>query len=233
MNFLIQGLGDFPAYNFGYELIHSLREQEEDFDREWQICADPFKRSNFAKWCPVGSVEFVHKYFENNGIPIPAPINVPSDLWTICGLRPRLVKSEKCLGKDCFVKSADQIKHPLNGVMSKTPSSGLWQVTDLVSEGFVSEWRCFVFNQRLLDVKNYSGDWYKVPDKLFILEAIDLWKSAPPAYTLDIGVTNNGNSIIECHNFYSCGLYGFSFRSKYPQMLSQWYSWWLRENLKE
>ena len=45
---------------------------------------------------------------------------------------------------------------------------------------------------------------------------------APVAYTLDIGVEKyRGTFIIECHRFFSCGLYGFSDHRRYPKMLSQ------------
>ena len=42
----------------------------------------------------------------------------------------------------------------------------------------------------------------------------------PRSFTLDIGVTSNGNTvIIEAHNFISCGLYGFEHLNIIPNMV--------------
>lgn len=246
MNFLIQGKDNCPDFDFGFELIQSIKYQEEmngDFSREYVISEDtqvPFH--TYKYWCPVGSVEFVHQYFKDNDIPIPKPVNIPEELWRISGLDPRVIRY--CDGfspkNKIFIKNIDQIKHPQNGV-TKEIDLGNWQVTDYIEGGFDSEWRCFIFNGKLLDVKLYLGEWDSPPPSgNYIENTIRRWKSAPCAYTLDIGCKNNQTIvndgdwssfnvketepyIIECHNFYSCGLYGFSWPQKYPQMLSQWY----------
>jgi hypothetical protein len=56
------------------------------------------------------------------------------------------------------------------------------------------------------------------------------YKSAPVAYTLDVGVNNDGTFVIECHDFFSCGLYGFAKLDILPPMFSQWYHEFLRKN---
>ena len=54
-----------------------------------------------------------------------------------------------------------------------------------------------------------------------------LMGQAPVAYTLDIGVKwkegGNETFVIECHDFYSCGLYGFSDLNKLPFMFNRWH----------
>ena len=42
----------------------------------------------FRNWCPVGSIEFVHKWFELNNIPIPKPINIPIVLFDYSNMLP-------------------------------------------------------------------------------------------------------------------------------------------------
>ena len=55
--------------------------------------------------------------------------------------------------------------------------------------------------------------------------------AAPVAYTLDVAVTPEGKTVvIECHRFFSCGLYGFSDIAKYPKMLSQ--AWFQMKTMK-
>lgn len=242
MNFLIQGDPEtgLPEYDFGFELIKAIEFQEEhmDIDRGFAISDGIVSNLgwntefHYTDWCPVGSVEFIHRRFNSHGIPIPAPVNIPTELYELSGLRPRIVGHCTEFSKRRFIKHADIIKHESNGPAHWTPSSdGRWQVTDLVD--IISEWRCFVHHGKLVDVKHYSGDWGTSPSESFIDSAIREWKSAPIAYTLDVGTgyakERFRNFIIEAHNFYSCGLYGFSARNVYPQMLAQWY----REHLEK
>lgn len=49
------------------------------------------------------------------------------------------------------------------------------------------------------------------------------YKSCPIAYTLDVGVNSNNTFIIEVHDFFSCGLYGFSDNKILPYMFSDWF----------
>lgn len=223
MNFLIQGQDGLPLHDFSFELIQSIKYQKRlGKERKYIISMDPEEVINTADWCPVGSVEFVFKYFDFHGIPRPKPINIPEELKLISGLRPSIEEEDTVFKGVRFVKSMDLIKHPLNGFMKMTPSEkGLWQTTDVVD--FVSEWRCFIHDGRLIDCKNYIGDFDKPPSISYIKECIKGYKPAPIAYTLDVGVTKTGTCVIEVHDFFSCGLYGFSAPHIYPQMLSQWY----------
>jgi hypothetical protein len=51
---------------------------------------------------------------------------------------------------------------------------------------------------------------------------IKKYKSAPIAYTLDVGVNDkDGTFIIEIHTFFSCGLYGFVNHAILPNMFYQ------------
>lgn len=198
---------DYYMYNFG-EYI------------DYELSDEPVEVEDFMNTCPVGSINFVHGYFEKHNLKIPAPLNIPKPLWKHSNLNPRLLVGEAELDKPMWVKSTEQFKHEHNGEQKSIPA-GEWQVTDMVD--ILSEWRGFVFNDRLIDCKCYSGDWDRVPDRKYINKAIDLWRGAPFAYTIDVGVLKNKTCIIECHNFYSCGLYGFNFPSKYPLMLYSTY----------
>jgi len=56
-----------------------------------------------------------------------------------------------------------------------------------------------------------------------IKQMIQDYKSAPKAYTLDVGINEKGTFIIECHTFFSCGLYGFTDYKLLPLMfISAW-----------
>ena len=65
---------------------------------------------------------------------------------------------------------------------------------------FIAEWRCFVLDGRVLDVRPYTGDYHT-----------QCWKDAPIAYGLDIGVTSDGRTlVVEVNDGYALGNYGLS-----------------------
>lgn len=74
---------------------------------------------------------------------------------------------------------------------------------------FVSEYRCFVLDGEILDVRRYKGNWNEAPFKGWVEEAIQAYKSAPRAYALDFGVTWGGRSLlVEVNDSYALGNYG-------------------------
>jgi len=76
---------------------------------------------------------------------------------------------------------------------------------------FIAEWRCFVLDGQVLDVRPYTGDYHVHLDPSVIDEAISCWKDAPVAYGLDIGVTSDGRTlVVEVNDGYALGNYGLS-----------------------
>lgn len=49
-------------------------------------------------------------------------------------------------------------------------------------------------------------------------------------YTLDVSVFNNKTSIIEVHDFFSCGLYGFNDFRHLPFMFYRWFNEYINKN---
>lgn len=87
-----------------------------------------------------------------------------------------------------------------------------------------SEWRVFVYKGKGIDVKNYSGDPFAFPKTERIYQFIDQYTEAPEAYTLDVAVTKNGTWVLECHDFYSCGLYGCNDKNIPYMMNHAWFN---------
>ena len=56
-----------------------------------------------------------------------------------------------------------------------------------------------------------------------MINTYTLYNQSPIAYTLDIGINDKGTFIIEIHDFFSCGLYGFANHSKLPFMFYRWF----------
>ena len=60
-----------------------------------------------------------------------------------------------------------------------------------------------------------------------------IYSNSPHAYTLDVGVTENGETVvIEVHDFFSCGLYGFLRTDKLPYMFWRWYFYYVKNFMK-
>lgn len=203
------------------------------------IYPNPFK-SYHKDYVPVGSVDFVTDflmYFYNI---YPKPINVPEELFPYAK---RAIFNDNHLGLKqystgkWFVKSNDGIKkfaevlklddkHLIKKIsnVSEFDNNLYWNIPEgnyQISE-FIdinSEWRCFVYQGKLVGLQNYSGEFTLFPDVDAIDRMIGAYKSSPIAYTLDVGVNNWGTFVIECHEFFSCSNYGMSNHNIYPNML--------------
>lgn len=180
---------------------------------------------------PVGSVEFVREYLkELTGIE-PKPINIPEQLmdmkWTKRHVYNFNSTNGDLLPGRRFVKSTDTIKG-FTEITDEVPA-GNYLISDLVN--IESEYRAFVYKGKLVGLKNYVGDFTLFPHIGTIEAMIESFTNAPVAYTLDIGILEDkGTAIIEVHDFFSCGLYGWNDVRIYPQMLRDWYVEYLTLN---
>jgi hypothetical protein len=209
-----------------------------------------FKEYAGKNFIPVGSVEFVINFIKSvyGDKYVPKPLNVPYCLNSYTNRdiiniiltddnRSHIIDSIKRLFKclddnnSVMIKSNEIIKFKNNGLNNvdvlnnkNDYPNGEYQIS--CSIPIESEYRCFISNGKLCGIQNYSGNFEKFPDVTIIHEIIDNYTKsnlAPIAYTLDIGVQDSHTFIIECHDFFSCGLYGFSNYNKLPFMFSQWW----------
>ena len=96
---------------------------------------------------------------------------------------------------------------------------------------FIAEWRCFILNGSVLDVRFYTGDYHAQFDATVIDEAIASWEDSPAAYGLDIGVTRDGRTlIVEVNDGYSLGNYGLSpmkaikfYKARWQEMVKPYF----------
>lgn len=230
----VQDDGHFaPDVSVVYEIIKT---------RNWLYPNDGFevRECNFndlnkevvSGFVPVGSVEFVNKALSFYNISPMRPINIPPILNEEKYLCRKIItvknKEEiKELFKKwninrLFIKSNSQVKlHDPDVIDNKTDF--FFDSDYFVSEeiDIVSEWRCFVYRGELKGIKHYAGDEWCMPNKSFVDECISKIDNTLPAYTLDIGITNdNKNVVVEVHNFVSCGLYGFEDFSLIPMLIN-------------
>jgi hypothetical protein len=223
ITFLIQTVNNEITHDFAFVLKEAVKYQNWYRMENYYNCIYSDTIYNFPNCIPIGSVEFVHEYLRQYyNIDELKPLNIPKELHREKYLGRNIIYGTKDLiTKKSFVKSTDKIKFFTDIVDSNQLSfvpDGNYMISDIIE--IQSEYRCFVYENKLVGIQNYSGDFTIFPNIEIINDMISDYVNSPIAYTLDIGILNNGkNVIIECHNFYSCGLYSTNFDYRIlPQM---------------
>lgn len=238
MQFLIQSENGGVSLDFCFALIQALQYNNWIYNTDtyrYTLLEDVMTGDNADQvGIPVGSVEFVLAYLKSRHNAEPKPVNIPEEL-----LEPKYTKrtvfyqeNPNIINK-CFVKSHDRIKHFAEVIGPedvKEPLRGNFMISELVE--IESEWRAFVYKGELVGLQNYSGDFTVFPDMYAVNDMIRSYTSAPIAFTLDVGVNSSGTFIIEVHDFYSCGLYGFNDHKILPFMFSRWFHEYIDKEAK-
>jgi len=219
MKYLIQTINGKVKHDFSFTLLESIEFQNWlRNDNSFEVCFTD--EPTMPNYIPIGSVEFVSKYIADYYGLTPKPKNIPIELigknWSG---RNVINGTEKDIVGEKFVKSNDRIKSFTE--ICKTAPEGNYQISDLID--IKSEWRAFVFEGKLVGLQNYSGEFDIFPNVDKIKAMINAYKTQPIAFTLDVAISNNDTVIIEVHDFFSCGLYGFSEHKILPFMFSKWF----------
>lgn len=188
------------------------------------VYSNDVKNTIFKNCIPVGSVEFVSSFYkEHFNINQIKPINIPDSLNKFEYLGRKIVKStkeniESLKDGRYFIKDNSKIKGLTDIVYKKDiPVYKDMIVSELLD--IESEWRGFIFRGNLLDIRSYSGDPFIFPNINKVRNMMKDFKEAPEAYTIDVGITSDGDTVlIEVHDFFSCGLYGFDDAKKLANM---------------
>ena len=102
--------------------------------------------------------------------------------------------------------------------LSRTKPNEPVQCSELVS--FASEWRAYVRYGRIFDVRPYKGDWRNHYDADMLESAVKAFKSAPAGYSMDIGLTEEGQTLlVEVNDGFALGTYGTD-AVEYAKLLS-------------
>ena len=245
LNFLIQTIDGRVRHDFAFHLleaeafVHWTGREMRTAKTSLETLRRTVEEGHpdvFRGFVPVGSVEFVSDYLRAN-FPLAEaalrPLNVPVCLFPFAGRK--IVNVETTSDLDLFSgsgrlwkKSNSLIKDPSNGLLeyrTDSPENFLGcQVSEEID--ILSEWRVIVFHDEILYLAPYSGDCMVFPSAEAVRRMVGCYKGgSPAAYTLDVAVTATGTTVVmECHRFFSCGLYGFADYGKLPYMFSQtWY----------
>lgn len=151
----------------------------------------------------------------------PEPLDYPDELQEFLGRKIwksslfTITSHEECW--HVFVKPIYDVKRFSGTVLDECKDliklgGGLEDIAVWCSErvNFLSEWRLWVVRGEIIGLTPYAGRWDLFPDAEILKKAVAAYRSAPAAYTLDFGVTDEGKTLlVEASDGFalkSCGL---------------------------
>lgn len=168
--------------------------------------------------CVHGHIGDVLLALDKINKPRPAPLDYPEELKEYLGRNIYKTTLSEVRGstKKQFVKPVIQklfTGFVWNGIKSDRLRTATFDddaecyVCDVID--FVAEYRCFIMNKEIMGVKIYRGDWSVAPKRAIVETAVSKFTSAPAAYSLDFGITNDNRTLlVEANDGFSLGAYG-------------------------
>jgi hypothetical protein len=88
---------------------------------------------------------------------------------------------------------------------------------------FVSEYRCFVLEGQILDVRRYKGDWSVAPSRKVVEACVAAYRPYR-AYCIDFGVLADGlgTVVVEVNDSFAMGCYGLYPRAYASMIEARW-----------
>ena len=184
----------------------------------------------------IGSVEFMKEVFSRIGktnVRVPENSNRQFKSMTL-GEAKSYVKS----GTSLFIKPFDiklftgfVLDQMVYSSIADIPDDTLVMAYDVFSSPIKSEWRCYIGRNKVVDIRNYSGDMFTTPSKEYLESVIDSNKNFPISYTIDIGVLENGNYlktthenvVIEYNDMWAIGNYGIDNYEYFSLLKSRYF----------
>jgi hypothetical protein len=167
-----------------------------------------------------GYIGDVHLALKKLGLPMPKPLDYPEELRDFLGrdFKEGLLGDirDRQIPEGIFVKPQEHkvfTGFVYRGVrpdrlrLATYPDETPVYYSDVVS--FISEYRAFVLDGKILDVRRYNGDWSKAPSRDVVEAAVRAYTGSPRAYALDFGVTSEGQTLlVEANDGFALGSYG-------------------------
>jgi hypothetical protein len=232
--FLIeQTEGKVPGLDIGFEAIEACKYNNwfnGDEAYQWKLISrealsQELVGDNEGHKVPVGCIPFMHKAFRLLGARVPVPLNVPEYLFSTA-------RRELAIGKPSsyphlgFGKNTLLLKQENFFGHENMPVGETLFLSELVTD-IVSEWRMFVHAGKIVGLKHYAGSPWFLPDPAYAHTVKEVMNSNRELLTYSFDLMVRGESpanyftdIVECHEFYALGMYGFHEPHILPQMLT-------------
>ncbi len=224
----ISALNNFPDSDDGLFAMLGFKEAQIDIVFFEDIEEVPKSKYNIV----VGGINQINSYLSRFGIEPKQALNIPDELNHERYLKRKVTyttmgefRKTKIIAP-VFIKPNGLSKEFIAGVMTKQETMNAFNdVADdrpiLLSEviDIVSEYRCYVYDKKLQGIHWYQGDFKIFPDIKLTEEMIAAYKSQPAGFSLDVGVTKDGHTVlVECNDGWALGNYGLQ-ASKYTTLL--------------
>jgi hypothetical protein len=112
------------------------------------------------------------------------------------------------------------------GLRDLIPSASLSDETPVLAQQkveFVSEWRAFIFRDKIVHLARTKGDVLRYPDREAMLDAVHAFSGRPIAYGMDWGITASGQTLlVEVNDGYSGGNYGLHGQAYVAMIEARW-----------
>ncbi|MEX0285178.1 MAG: ATP-grasp domain-containing protein [Paracoccaceae bacterium] len=195
----------------------------------------------------VGGISYARRAFTRLGLEVAHLDPIPQALLPFAGRRiwqdtMGQVRSRVNAGETLFVKPAPDRPKSFDGAVLSTfrdliPTAHL--ADDLIVDcaepvNFLSEYRTFIRHGDVISVRPYKGEPLVFPDPDMIRNVVAAFAEGPAAYALDVGVTEDGRSlIVEINDAYACGAYGL-FPIQYAMFIrARWEELWRVGQLRQ
>jgi hypothetical protein len=224
MTIYIKGINRFPTDEFGVTALFGFRQKGASIVFFENIEQVPLNRNSLV----ITYIDETRQFFEQMGFKVREDMTFPVELrnqphlwkrtiefWPAGELEDSYVLAKEFgLHNPFFCKPANKLKGFQYGVIHNLEEFKAVVDTKLdviVSEvvDFVSEYRCFIIHGKIVSCQHYNGNLHQYPDLSVVQEAINLYKSAPAGYSIDVGVLSTGETaLVELNNGWSLGCYG-------------------------
>ena len=220
INFLIQNI------NMYYDFISVFKDKLEKDKSDWGLNKYNYwvsdvphgYDSTISKCIPIGTVEFVRKFYKTYHNIDLKPINL-TDIKAFDPEDSKIFFRKIGEGKledvpdGYFFKMKDVHKSNIKdiGIMDKFSRRLAHPADYIFSEpiDIISEYRCFIYKGEWIGAKQYQGD-FRVSPRYDLMKITLDRLGLKGSYTVDFALGKDGYvHIIEIHDFMSCGLYGF------------------------
>lgn len=159
---------------------------------------------------PVGSVEFCLEYYNKYLNLEIKPINIPEELFELSKRKIYKGNEKTEISNKTFAKSYDSIKGYVSIIQNnKNLPVGNYLFSEVI-EDIDSEWRVFVMNNEIISIHNYVNSLGEYPDIEYLKKIVEKYSGKLGSYSFDVGVNKElGTFLIEIHDFFATGFYGF------------------------
>jgi len=209
-------ISKYPLISQGYQIIAFNGEDAYEHLSRYSIHSDDI--------C-IGSVEATKLFFHEHGIPTPKSITYPEELMFF--LDRSIIKTTlEHTGTDYpyFIKPADDVKLFTGDVVTSDKIKhafidyGFCHIDTSIYKSeyvdFISEYRIFVSNKHIYGIKHYKGDFKRFINIKVVDQMIEAYKYCPSAFTLDVGLTSDGRTLlVEANDMWAIGSYGLDGKS--------------------